>query len=603
MKSTLSFFNWSLTKVLSTEPDSLKKARISILFTIIIFSLIKLLIALPAGIYNNQDVQVARIAVFLTVLVVLLKYLLINKRYSGKIGVIMIWLAISLTWSNVFVTAQTINIVTIQVVVTIILSSFYLFNWRWALTYSFLSVLPVIILLVIGNGVRFSGIPPEELASPAYEIIVILNLLTIVIAHFLYYQALNKNVAEKENLNKQLQKAVKEANLAVQSKADFLSTMSHELRTPLNSVIGMTQLLLNSPYSDEQSENLKIVNFSAMNLHMLINDILDFNKMESDKLNLEAIHVDLYSLVKDICSGMRFQAEEKGLELFVAIDEAIKDYHVITDPTRLTQVIHNLLGNAIKFTHAGKVSLSLKVIESSPGAIAVNFVVADTGIGIDDRQQEVIFEAFTQASSSTTRNFGGTGLGLTIVKRLLKLFESDISVSSEVGRGSEFYFDILFKTAATDESASEHTNKIEYDLRQLKVLVVEDNPINSLLIKKIFSNWNNHPVFASNGHEAIEKLELGSFDVILMDIHMPLLDGYETTRLIRNMPEKLRSDIPIIALTASVSNDLYEKIRKAGMNDYVNKPFNSDELYRKLKAINITAPELLVEDSYQKNTA
>ncbi len=180
MKSTLSFFNWSLTKVLSTEPDSLKKARISILFTIIIFSLIKLLIALPAGIYNNQDVQVARIAVFLTVLVVLLKYLLINKRYSGKIGVIMIWLAISLTWSNVFVTAQTINIVTIQVVVTIILSSFYLFNWRWALTYSFLSVLPVIILLVIGNGVRFSGIPPEELASPAYEIIVILNLLTIV---------------------------------------------------------------------------------------------------------------------------------------------------------------------------------------------------------------------------------------------------------------------------------------------------------------------------------------------------------------------------------------------------------------------------------------
>lgn len=600
----LSFFNWSLTRVLDTEPDSLKKARISILFTIIIFSLIKLLIALPTGIYNNQSVQVVRIVVFLSALLVLLKVLLINKRYSGTVGVIMIWLALSLTWSNAFVTAQTINILTIQVVVTIILSSFYLFNWRWALIYSFLSVLPIIILLVAGTGVKFSGIVPEELASPGYEIVVILNFLTIVIAHFLYYQALNKNVAEKETLNEQLQKAVKDANLAVQSKADFLSTMSHELRTPLNSVIGMTQLLLNSPYSEEQSENLKIVNFSAMNLHMLINDILDFNKMESDKLKLEAIHVDLYLLIKDICAGMRFQAEEKGLQLIVNIEDAIKTRRVITDPTRLTQVIHNLVGNGIKFTHSGTVSLSLKVIESTSDSITINFVVADTGIGIDSQQQEFIFEAFTQASSSTTRNFGGTGLGLTIVKRLLKLFESDIEVSSAVGKGSEFYFDISFKTAVADESAPEQQiDKIEYDLTQLAVLVVEDNPINSLLIKKIFSNWNNVPVFASNGHEAIEKLELGSFDVILMDIHMPLLDGYETARLIRNMPDKIRSIIPIIALTASVSNDLYAKIREAGMNDYIHKPFNSDDLYKKLKSINITDPTVFAQEDYQKNTA
>ncbi len=603
MKPTLSFFNWSLAKVLDTEPDNLKKARISIIFAIIIFSLIKLLIALPAALYNNQDVQVIRIAVFIIVLMVLLKYLLRGREYAGMVGVIMIWLALSLTWSNIFITAQTLNIVTIQVVVTIILSSFYLFNWRWALIYSFLSVLPVTILLVIGNGVRFSGIAPEELASPSYEIVVVLNFLTIVIAHFLYYQALNKNVEEKETLNKQLQKAVKEANLAVQSKADFLSTMSHELRTPLNSVIGMTQLLLKSPYNEEQSENLKIVNFSAMNLHMLINDILDFNKMESDKLNLEAINVDLYSLVKDICSGMRFQAEEKGLDLIINIDEGLKTHHITTDPTRLTQVIHNLLGNAIKFTHTGTVSLNLKITESNDNSIGVKFSVADTGIGIDIDQQKVIFEAFTQASSSTTRNFGGTGLGLTIVKRLLKLFDSDIQLASTLGKGSEFLFEITFKTAVKNNDSSENSIKIEYDLRELSVLVVEDNPINSLLIRKIFSNWNNNPVFAVNGREAIDKLEIRGFDVILMDIHMPLLDGYETTKIIRNMPDKSRSGIPVIALTASVSNDLYLKIKDAGMNDYINKPFNSDDLYRKLKAISLSRQMHIVEDSLQKNTA
>jgi CheY-like chemotaxis protein len=424
--------------------------------------------------------------------------------------------------------------------------------------------------------------------------------LTIVVAHFLYYQALSRNVVEKETLNKQLQKAVKEANLAVQSKADFLSTMSHELRTPLNSVIGMTQLLLNSPYSAEQSENLKIVNFSARNLHMLINDILDFNKMESDKLNLEAINVDLYALANDICSGMRFQAEEKGLDLVVNIDEAINTHLVVTDPTRLTQVIHNLLSNAIKFTPSGQVSLVLKVIERNPDSIRIHFSIADTGIGIDKQQQKLIFEAFTQASSSTTRNFGGTGLGLTIVKRLLKLFDSEISVTSTEGKGSEFFFDIQFNTAGEINDVVSIDRTIEYDLKQLKVLVVEDNPINSLLIKKIFTNWNNHPEFAENGHEALEKLEIGIFDVILMDIHMPLLDGYATTKLIRNLPEISKSGIPIIALTASVSNDLYAKIREAGMNDYINKPFNSDDLYKKLKAIKINHPKLVAGEIYQK---
>ena len=598
MNNTLPLFNWSLTRLLRTEPDILKKARINIIFAIIIFSLIKLLVALPVSFSNGQTLQVVRNGIFIVVIVFLLKTLLIDKRYSESIGVIMIWIALSLIWSNAFLTAQTINIITVQVIVTVILSSFYLLHWRWALTYSLLSILPVVVLVFLGDNFKLNRITPEELASPAYEIIVVLNFLTIVVAHFLYYQALNKYVLEKETLNMQLQEAVKEANLAAQSKADFLSTMSHELRTPLNSVIGMTQLLLNSPYSTEQSENLKIVNFSARNLNMLINDILDFNKMESERLNLEAINVDLVSLVNDICSGMRFHAEEKGLELVVHIDDAIRTHQIITDPTRLTQIIYNLLGNAIKFTLKGTVTLSLKTIERQTNSIKIHFSIADTGIGIDIQHQELIFDAFTQASSSTTRKFGGTGLGLTIVKRLLKLFNSDIHLTSTAGRGSEFSFDILFDTSAEIRVNPDIGSKPDYDLKKLRVLVVEDNPINSLLIKKIFSNWSNHPEFASNGYEALDKLEAGMFDVILMDIHMPLLDGYATTKLIRNLTDVSKSAVPIIALTASVSNDLYSKIREAGMNDYINKPFNSDDLYRKLKNIEITPPKLLPEGTF-----
>ncbi|HEY1008681.1 MAG TPA: ATP-binding protein [Daejeonella sp.] len=595
MKHTLPIFNWSLRRLLDAEPDSLKKARISIIFTILIFSLIKGAVALPGAFYAGQDLQLFRIILLLGIFSVLLKFLLAHRKYAANIGMILIWVGLFLTWSNAFVTAQTINIATIQVVVMIILSSFYLVNWRWALIYSFLGILPVSILLIVGEEVRLVKIDPNQLASPFYEIVVVLNFLTIVIAHFLYYQALNRSVSEKEALNLQLQQAVKEANMAVQSKADFLSTMSHELRTPLNSVIGMTQLLLNSPYTEEQSENLKIVNFSAMNLHMLINDILDFNKMESDKLSLEAIPVDLYRLVNNICLGMRFQAEEKGLELNVTIDERLKDQQVITDPTRLTQIIHNLLGNAIKFTHSGSVSIALDVLEAVDDSITINFSITDTGIGINIEQQALIFEAFMQASSSTTRNFGGTGLGLAIVKRLLGLFGSDVQVKSSEGQGSEFYFDISFNLSGPDKEVPETDNKMQYDISSLRVLVVEDNPINSLLLKKILSNWNNLPVFTLNGYEAIEEVEKNEYDVILMDIHMPLLDGYATARIIREMTDVSKASIPIIALTASVSNDLYNKIKSVGMNDYINKPFNSDDLYRKLKNIGSRTRDFLVE--------
>ena len=595
MNKYSSLFNWSLSKLLATETRSFNRARLKILFTILSFTLIKLVVVIPIAIYHNQPYQLERAAVMLVIGLLLLKYLLSNKNSTLIISQIIVWIGLFFVWSNIFFYRQAINVVTLQFVFTIIISSFYLLGTRPGIIYSVLSTIPIALYMVFGPKLVLSAISPTELASPGFEIIVILNLVTFVIINYLYHEAFRLNMSEKESLNNKLENAVKDANRASESKSDFLSTMSHELRTPLNSVIGMTQLLLEDSHSKEQAENLKILKFSAVNLHSLINDILDFNKLGADKLKLEAISVNIASLMHDICAGLRLQAKEKALRLVLKIDDAIKDKCVITDPTRITQIISNLAGNAIKFTSKGSVTVSLKVLSIDSEDLNIRFSVVDTGIGIDSDKQEAIFEPFMQASTSTTRNFGGTGLGLAIVKRLLMLFNSSINLESTSGSGSKFFFDISFKRD-TEVPAVEKPFTEEFDLRQLRILVAEDNPMNRLLLKKVLSKWNNEPEFAMNGQEAVQKLSSGTFDVVLMDIHMPVMDGYEATKVIRGMADLQKSAIPVIALTASVSNNLNEKIKEAGMNDYIYKPFDSKELYTKLKKID---QEISVSDMQQ----
>jgi len=483
--------------------------------------------------------------------------------------------------------AKTINIMAMQFMFMMILSGFYLLNRRFGIFYSILSVIPVFIFMIINGDLQNLQSSTEGMGSPAYEILIFLNFLTIILGHYLFYQALSRNVKEKELLNEKLLIAVKEANIAAQSKSDFLSTMSHELRTPLNSVIGMAELLSDELTNPEQEENLKILNFSAASLHTLINDILDFNKLGSEKLYLESIGVNLHSLIHNICSGLRIQAKEKGLHLLLEIDEEIKQIPISTDPTRISQILFNLTGNAIKFTSRGSVKIHVKILEEDADKINVRFSIIDTGIGINAEKMESIFEPFTQASTSTTRNYGGTGLGLAIVKRLLTLFESSVYLESEEGKGSKFWFDISFKRNNQALDNDGNSKEQIFDLNGLRVLVVEDNPVNSLLLKKIFQKWSNIPDFARDGYEALVKVSANTYDLILMDIHMPLLDGYETTLKIRELPDKDKSSVPIIALTASVSNNLSDKIREVGMNDYLSKPYNPKELYTKLREISL----------------
>lgn len=582
------FLNWSLKGLLSTIPDALEQSRVKILFTFLILSILKVLIVIPLAYQSNQIPQLKIALILLIAYTFLTKLLLSHKRYAVLISHLMILLGLLIVIFVLFGFAKTINIMAMQFMFMMILSGFYLLNRGFGIFYSILAIIPVIIFMIINGDLQNLNNSTEGLGSPAYEIMVFLNFITMILAHYLFHQALSRNVKEKESLNKKLLIAVKEANNAAQSKSDFLSTMSHELRTPLNSVIGMAELLSDELTSPEQEENLKILNFSAASLHTLINDILDFNKLGSEKLYLESIAVNLHTLIHNICSGLRIQAKEKGLELILEIDEEIKHIPISTDPTRISQILFNLAGNAIKFTSRGSVKIQVNTIEKESDKIDVRFSIADTGIGINAEKMESIFEPFTQASTSTTRNYGGTGLGLAIVKRLLRLFESSIHLESEEGKGSKFWFEISFKrnNQALDNDS---TGKEQiFDLNGLRVLVVEDNPVNSLLLKKIFQKWSNIPDFARDGVEALDKVSANNYDLILMDIHMPLLDGYETTIKIREMQDKEKSMVPIIALTASVSGNLKDKIREVGMDDYLSKPYNPKELYSKLREIALT---------------
>lgn len=592
MKGSLPVPNWSLQRLLGAEKGAFNKARVKILYTFLGFSLLKVFVVLAVSTWYMQYFQLTRALVFLAVYGVLFAQLLTGKGNVTRITHTLLSMGMLLVWSNIFITVGKLNIVTLQFIFMIIMSSFYLLPRRQGLIYTILAIVPVLIhLLLLNRGIPTLSPATEraagELALPGAMAIILLNFTSIVVSSNLYHRAFSETMAEKETLNLQLKLAVDEANRHAQSRSDFLSTMSHELRTPLNSVIGMAELLLEDAHNEEQKENLGILRFSALSLHTLINDILDFNKLGSGRLQLESIPVNLSKLLRNICSGMELQAKEKGLKLELLIDPALENLYLVTDPTRITQIIYNLAGNGIKFTHKGGITIALALLHKTDEGVKVRFAITDTGIGIAADKQETVFEPFVQASTSTTRNYGGTGLGLPIVKRLLALFGSDIVLESRPGEGSRFSFEIMFAYGESPVPAVHASEAFSNDLQGLRVLAAEDNPMNVLLLRKLCQRWKIKPDIVENGTEVLPQLEKHMYDVILMDIHMPGMDGYEASRAIRKLPDRAKARIPIIALTASVSNDIHAKITAAGMNDYVRKPFNAKDLFVKLDKLRV----------------
>jgi len=389
-----------------------------------------------------------------------------------------------------------------------------------------------------------------------------------------------RKLAEQEIL-----KARELAENSLKVREVFLANMSHEIRTPMNAIIGFTQLLFESRLSEEQKSFVDAINFSGENLLVIINDILDLSKMQSGKMTLERIDFNLNDLLHGITTSLRRKAQEKGLQLTFEMEAGVPHF-VKGDPVRLNQVLTNLISNAIKFTARGYVHLQASARALADGKFSIHFAVRDTGIGIPKDKQADVFESFVQASSETTRKYGGTGLGLTIVKNIVALQEGSISLESMPGYGSTFHVQLPFEKA-DQEIAQIHNQEIADEealhlLRRASILVVEDNHVNQLLVKRVLDKTGCKTEIVGNGVEAIEKVKTGKYDVVLMDIQMPEMDGYAATKFIRtNLPLPL-AEIPIIAMTAHALTSEVEKCISIGMNDYISKPFKQEVLFSKI---------------------
>ncbi|RFZ82115.1 response regulator [Mucilaginibacter terrenus] len=542
--------------------------------------------------------------VLMVAVAALFKYLTYKPDWR-TISHVLLVLASIVNLSTVFVIIQDVNIMIIQVIILVVVFSFYMLGVNWGMFYSLLNLLPVLLFLVmVYDHNYYIDFKPEKIDQATIIIGVFANFILIIFIQSHFYTAFLKNIKqlkdtgeEQAALNIKFEKAIEKAEKSSQVQSEFLSTMSHEIRTPLNAVIGMSNLLMMNNPRNDQAENLEILKFSANNLLAIVNDVLDFNKIESGKIVFEQTKFNLVELMHNICGGQIIKAEEKGLLFKLDIDSALKRKIIFGDPTRLTQIIFNLVSNAIKFTAQGSVGVRATCLEDRHNMITVGFSVKDTGIGIKKDNLENIFEPFTQESITTTRQYGGTGLGLAIVKRLLELQGLQMHVHSVVGKGSEFSFNMEFPVST--EAIAAPAQKVKQggqselvaadnhisDVASLRVLIAEDNPVNVMLMKKLFSKWKIVPTIAENGERAVEIVQYGNFDIILMDLQMPVMNGFDATIEIRKMPDPAKANIPIIALTASALFDIREQVTTAGMNDYVAKPFKPDELMEKIQTL------------------
>jgi PAS domain S-box-containing protein len=376
--------------------------------------------------------------------------------------------------------------------------------------------------------------------------------------------------------------ARQKAEEAAQSKQLFMSTMSHEIRTPLNEVIGITNLLLQGNPREDQMIFIKTLKFSGNHLLTLVNDVLDYNKMESGKIVFEQTRFNLKDLLDEIMRSYSFRSKAKQLSFDIGMSGDLP-VDVIGDPIRLNQILSNLLSNALKFTNKGGITVNIRELKRTGNQSKIEFTVKDTGIGISKDKHLFIFESFTQASPDTTRQYGGTGLGLAICKKLIELQGGTISIESEPEHGSIFRFEISFgvpETAGKPESSI--TQESFTGLQGKRILVAEDNKINFFVANKFLVGWGMIVTHVENGQLALEKLETDDFDLILMDLHMPVMDGIEASRIIRNSGNQRIKNIPIVALTAGIMSESHDKIDGLNINDYVLKPFKPHDLFERI---------------------
>lgn len=567
--------------LLSQQDDFLTKTRIKLLLVCLLafmglFSTLSILY-----VFQDRNFLLYRAVIYLVLFSMGLGLLLSGRRWVIAAHFFIICLTL-LIWSNLLMFNTSVNIVTIQYSVLVLAAAYYILGAKSGIIYSLISTLPVIGEMVIQNYTNHDlSFQHLTINNNAFTLVSCFNFSLLLFIHYSFFRALRKSNNQEKNLRIGLQKALLEAEELSAAKTNFLTTMSHELRTPLNAMIGMTNILLMENPKPSQKENLNILRFSADNLMSTVNDILDFNKINNEQITLEKRVFKMEELVANIMGTFQPSAKLKKLKLDCNCPD-LKGVYVLGDPMRLTQILFHLMDNAIKFTTKGFVLLTVGVTKRNAKTVTLHFSVADSGIGIPDELKSQIFEPFSASLSRTSRQFHGT-LGLTIAYHLVKLHNSELSFKSQEGLGTKFQFDISYPVAAMPEITE--SPKAISAISGMRVLVVEDEKLNILVIKKTLANWGITPDVAMDGQKAIKAVIERDYDVILMDINMPVMDGFEAAKQIRQLPLPNKSTIPIIALTASIGAAIERIGQYPYIDDCLLKPFDPEHLRDKLMEI------------------
>jgi signal transduction histidine kinase/BarA-like signal transduction histidine kinase len=524
-----------------------------------------------SGVYSLVSHQMTTFWFMLAAALSVLVALWIGIKFSLAAGQVIIVFFLN---ANVFLFCYNAGLMGISfiffypiLIASIFLVGFEKFNWQVAFMIICTTTFLALTMQLTGEMPKFELPADTILANRTTNVWIVYVLLVLFVIVFIYLKIKN---------DKKLSLATQKAQEAAKAKTQFLSVMSHELRTPLNGIIGISHLLQTAETEEKKAEYLQLLNKSADHMLRMVGDILDYNKMDSNRLELQQNAFELSGFFNDLCQQFHQQFEQKGL--YLQSEQSLSSATIVVtgDDIRLAQVLYNLLGNALKFTRQGGAVFSMHAKEDN-NHVQIHFSVKDTGVGIDEEDKKLIFEEFQQGKTTKRHKLGGTGLGLSISKQILILMNSQLMVESELGKGSYFYF-VLKLPLSTERSIVDKTETEIKDFthRSVRILVVEDNQVNAVVANSMLKKWNITADTAKNGKEAIEQLEKQHYDLILMDLEMPVMDGFTATATIRSK----NNSIPIVALTATLmEKDTLKKLDDFGFSDAVSKPFKPDVLY------------------------